>query len=1009
MSGGWTNVCELNDLLPGMGVCALVDGRQVAVFRVAETVYALDNYDPASEANVLSRGLVGELKGEKVVASPIYKHHYNLETGRCLEDPDKSVHVHRARVSNGRIWVKVGGETVRTTCPYCGVGCGILARSVSGRVEIAGDPAHPANLGALCSKGYALGETLGLEGRLLHPQVNGERVSWDSALTTVSEGFARIIAEHGPESVAFYVSGQLLTEDYYVANKLMKGYIGSANIDTNSRLCMASSVAAHKRAFGEDVVPTCYEDLQVADVIVLVGSNTAWCHPVLFRRIADEKERRPDLQIVVIDPRRTPTCELADLHLPIRSGTDVWLFNGLLAHLHASGATNATFLANHTRGWDSALEVAQASAADEATVAKICGIDAARLTEFYRLFAAHERVVTAYSQGVNQSSSGTDKVNSIINCHLLTGRIGRPGMGPFSLTGQPNAMGGREVGGMANMLAAHLELENPRHRQLVQTFWNSPGIAERPGAKAVELFEAMHAGKIKAVWIMGTNPVVSLPAADEVREALGRCELVVVSDCIAATDTTACAQVLLPAAAWGEKDGTVTNSERRISRQRGFLDLPGEVRPDWWIICEVAKRMGFAAAFDFQTAAEIFDEHARLSGADNEGSRAFDISGLAGLTPAGYERLEPVQWPISADQSSRGTPRLFGSGHFMHSDGRARFVETLPRGPAHATNDAFPFVLNTGRIRDQWHTMTRTGRSARLSESFPEPFVDIHPQDALLTATRDGELARITTKWGSMVVRVRNSGEIPRGTVFAPMHWNDCNASQARVGALVNPAVDNISGEPEFKHTPAQVEPFPVEWYGFVLTRRKLDSLHTAWWTRINSMNCIRYEIAGRAVPVGWTSWGRTLLGATSPDSDYIDFTDPTAGVYRAAYIVEGRLEACLYIANRPDLPDRMLLSNLFTLDSLEASHRLALLTTGVIVEGEEPGPLVCSCFTVGRNTIRRAAEEHGLTDVSQVGACLRAGSNCGSCLPEIKALLATVPNNAAASIAALARPAPQG
>ena len=444
MSEGWTKVCDLEDVLPGTGVCALVDGRQIAVFRVADEVYAVDNFDPASEANVMSRGLIGDLKGERVVASPIYKHHYSLTTGKCLEDDTRSVTVYRARVLDGRIWLKAGSEVTRTTCPYCGVGCGVLVRNSRGTMHIGGDPSHPANAGGLCSKGYALGETLGLEGRLLHPQVDGKSVNWDQALAAVSEGFSRIIAEHGPDSVAFYVSGQLLTEDYYVANKLMKGYIGSANIDTNSRLCMASTVAGQKRAFGEDVMPTCYEDLQLADLIVLVGSNTAWCHPVLFRRIADEKERRPDLQIIVIDPRRTPTCEIADLHLPIKAGSDVWLFNGLLAHLHRSGKVDSAFVEAHTTGAEQALHAAEASAAQ---VENICGIDAPRLSEFYRLFEKHERVVTAFSQGVNQSSAGTDKVNSIINCHLLTGRIGRPGMGPFSLTGQPNAMGGREVGG----------------------------------------------------------------------------------------------------------------------------------------------------------------------------------------------------------------------------------------------------------------------------------------------------------------------------------------------------------------------------------------------------------------------------------------------------------------------------------------------------------------------------------------------------------------------------------
>ena len=984
---GWTSVCDFDEVVPGTGVGALVEGRQVAVFRVGNTAFAIDNLDPASGANVLSRGLIGDVKGERVVASPLYKHHYSLTTGRCLEDSGRSVKVHRARVLDGRIWVRMGGATVRTTCPYCGVGCGVLARNSNGAVEIAGDPAHPANLGALCSKGYALGETLGLEGRLLEPRIHGRATSWDEALARVSGEFSRIIGQHGPNAVAFYVSGQLLSEDYYVANKLMKGYIGSANIDTNSRLCMAAAVAGYKRAFGEDVVPTCYEDLQTADLIVLVGSNTAWCHPVLFRRITQEKERRPELQIVVIDPRRTPTCELADLHLPVRAGTDVWLFNGLLAYLRRQGSLDTEFVANHTAGSARALEVAEASAGDEQTVAGICGLDVARLSRFYRMFAATERVVTAFSQGVNQSSAGTDKVNSIINCHLLTGRIGRPGMGPFSLTGQPNAMGGREVGGLANTLAAHLEIDNPMHRAIAQGFWMSPRIATAPGFKAVELFEAVHDGRVKAVWIMGTNPVVSMPDADRVREALGRCEFVVVSDCIERTDTTAFAHVLLPACTWGEKDGAVTNSERCISRQRSFLEPPENARPDWWIVCAVAKRMGFADAFDYGSPQEIFDEHARLSGAANSGSRAFDITGLAGLTPAEYEQLEPVQWPVSRAHP-RGSQRLFEDGQFMYADRKARLIETPPLGPANATNDEYPLVLNTGRIRDQWHTMTRTGRAQRLAENLPEPFVDIHPQDALLTAVRDGELARVSTQWGSIVVRVRSSGEIARGSIFVPMHWNDCNASQARVGALVNPAVDRLSGEPEFKHTPARLEPFPVDWYGFVLTRGTLDTLDLAWWTRVQGTRCTRYEIAGRRIPPDWSDWARGKLGAVGNDADFINYQEVSSGLYRAAYIVNDRLESCLYVSKRVELPARGALSELFAVEKLTPGQRLALLSDGAVSEAEEAGPLVCSCFGVGRNTIRRAIAEHKLTDVRQVGSCLRAGGNCGSCLPEIRALL---------------------
>jgi assimilatory nitrate reductase catalytic subunit len=536
--------------------------------------------------------------------------------------------------------------------------------------------------------------------------------------------------------------------------------------------------------------------------------------------------------------------------------------------------------------------------------ARICGADAERIGELYRLFCATERVVTAFSQGVNQSSAGTDKVNSIINCHLLTGRIGRPGMGPLSLTGQPNAMGGREVGGLANTLAAHLDLESDAHRAAVQEFWRSPRIALRPGLKAVELFEAMHTGRIKAVWIMATNPVVSLPDADRAREALRRCGLVVVSDCAADTDTTALAHVLLPAASWGEKDGTVTNSERRISRQRQFLAPPGEARPDWWIVSEVARRMGFEQAFRYESPREIFDEHARLCALACRASLAFDITGLAGLSARECEELEPTQWPVQR-RGADGVARLFQNGRFMHADGKARLVPVHPRGPHHATDASYPFALNTGRIRDQWHTMTRTGRAPRLTEHLPEPFVDLHAHDALLTSVQAGELATVRTRWGSMVARVRISGEVPRGALFVPMHWSDSHASQGRVGALVNPAVDPLSGEPEFKHTPASIQSFPVEWYGVVLARRPIAARVITWWTLIYGAGFLRYELAGREVPADWAQWVRNLLGVEAPDADYLEYRDAAAVVYRAACLSANRLEACAYVFRRAELPAR--------------------------------------------------------------------------------------------------------
>src|SRR5258708_2433062 len=524
--------------------------------------------------------------------------------------------------------------TLRTACPYCGVGCGVLAQPDGrGGVAIAGDHTHPANLGTLCAKGSALGETVGLAGRLLHPMLRRSdgllaRTSWTQALDRVADGFRAIIERDGPDAVAVYLSGQLLTEDYYVANKLMKGFIGSANVDTNSRLCMASTVAGQRRAFGADTVPGTYADLDLADLVVLVGSNTAWCHPVLFHRIIRNKVQH-GARIVVIDPRQTVTAQEADLFLPIAPGTDSVLFCGLLVHLAERGALDAPYIEAHCTGFDETLARARATASDVATTARLCGVAEADVAHFFNLFYPSARTVTGFSQGVNQSAQGTDKVNAIINCHLATGRIGRPGMGPFSLTGQPNAMGGREVGGLANQLAAHMGFA-PDEIDRVRRFWNAPRMASREGLKAVQMFEAIERGEIKALWVIATNPAVSLPRAGAMRAALERLELFVASENVSSNDTVdAGAQILLPAAAWGEKDGVVTNSERRISRQRPFLPPPGQAQPDWWVVCEVAKRMGFAAAFSYGSVAGVFREHAALSSVEDGGGRAFDTSGGA--------------------------------------------------------------------------------------------------------------------------------------------------------------------------------------------------------------------------------------------------------------------------------------------------------------------------------------------------------------------------------------------
>ena len=647
---------------------------------------------------------------------------------------------------------RISDDWIKTTCAYCGVGCGVEAKVDSnGEVSIRGDDSHPANYGRLCSKGLALGDTVVPEGRLLQPSINGKTTSWDQALDHVAEGFKKTIDRYGPDSIALYVSGQLLTEDYYVANKFIKGYVGTGNIDTNSRLCMSSSVAGHKRAFGSDTVPNCYEDFELTDLLVLVGSNLAWCHPVLYQRIKVAKEQRPNLNIIVIDPRHTDTCELADLHLALQPGSDVALFNGLLNYLATNNHLNHSYLENHTQGFSDALNTARQDTGEDGVdflqLSRVTGIPIAYLESFYQCFAENDKVLTLYSQGVNQSSAGVDKVNSILNCHLATGRIGREGSGPFSLTGQPNAMGGREVGGLANMLAAHMEFDNPDHIQTVKDFWQLKTIATQPGLKAVDLFDAVHSGKIKALWIMATNPVVSMPNADKVKEALKQCPLVVVSDCIADTDTTRCANVLLPACGWSEKDGTVTNSERRISRQRQLIASSGEAKPDWWIIAQVALRMGYAG-FNFLSVADVFREYAAMTGFQNKGQRDLDISPLADMNDDDYENLSPQQWPLACIDQGVTQKRFFADGGFYTKTGKGQLVAVSYRPPQTQVSQHYPMVLNTGRIRDQWHTMTRTGLAPKLGGHKTEPYLQISPQDARCFQLEDGDIAQLSSEWG---------------------------------------------------------------------------------------------------------------------------------------------------------------------------------------------------------------------------------------------------------------------
>ncbi|SFI93894.1 nitrate reductase [Albimonas pacifica] len=871
-------------------------------------------------------------------------------------------------------------DAIRTACPYCGVGCGVLATPDGrGGAAIAGDPAHPANFGRLCSKGSALGETLSLDDRLLTPRIGGREATWDAALELTARRFREAIEEHGPESVALYVSGQLLTEDYYVANKLMKGYVGSANIDTNSRLCMASAVAAYRRAFGTDTVPTCYEDLEQADLVVLVGSNLAWCHPVIYQRLAAAKAARPEMRVVTIDPRRTATSDLADLHLGVRPGADAALFNALLARIEADGAVDCEYVSNHTEGLPAALR--EARGWDVARTAEATGLAPADVEAFLSLWVRREKVVTLWSQGINQSSSGADKGNAIINCHLATGRIGRPGMGPFSMTGQPNAMGGREVGGLANMLAAHLDLEVPEHRAAVQGFWASPAMAERPGLKAVDLFRACAEGRIKALWIMSTNPVVSMPDADAVRDAIRAVPFVAVSEVVASSDTGNEADVLFPAAAWGEKSGTVTNSERRITRQRAFLPPPGQARPDWKIVCDVASRMGFADAFAFESAADVFREHAALSRLAGALGRDFDISARADVADAAYDAMEPFQWPAGPEG---GKARFFADGRFYTPSGRARFVAVTPRAPASRLSERFPLRFNTGRVRDHWHTLTRTAKSPRLSQHIAEPYLEIHPADARRCGLAPADVARVRSREGEALLRVLVTSRTPEGAVFAPMHWTGELSSAGRVDAVVRAEVDPVSGQPELKGSAVRVEKFEAGWHGFAICRARPDCGAADYWAVARATGGWRAELAGREAPDDWTAFARALFGLAETEGDAMVVEDRGRGAARVALFAGGRLVGALFAAREPVEVARGHLAGL--LAAAETPPDLLAGRPGA--DRPDPGAIVCSCFSVGVNTIQAAIAEQGLADVAAIGAALGAGSNCGSCRPELQALL---------------------
>ena len=860
-------------------------------------------------------------------------------------------------------------SSIATTCPYCGVGCGVRVTARSNGVSVAGDVEHPANVGRLCSKGSQLGATLRDKPRLLAPQIAGRKVSWGEATDHVAEKIAHSIAQYGPDSVAFYLSGQILTEDYYVANKLMKGFIGSANVDTNSRLCMSSAVAAYKRAFGSDTVPLGYEDIERTELMVLVGSNAAWTHPVLFQRMQQAREQQTNYRIVVIDPKASVSARAADLHLAIKPGTDAMLFNGLLRYLYQREQIDRRFIAEQTEGFEKALSHCPETL-DE--VALYCALPLEQLQRFYQWFAESNAAITFYSMGINQSNSGTDKCNAIINVHLATGKIGKEGSGPFSITGQPNAMGGREVGGLANMLAAHMDFV-PADVDRVKRFWGAPKIASSPGLKAVDMFQAIAEDKIKVLWIMGTNPAVSMPDSNRIKQLLQRCPTLIVSDCMEKTDTTELADVLLPATTWGERDGTVTNSERRISRQRPFKAAPELARHDWWIVCEVAKKLGFADAFAYTHASDIFVEHARLSGFENNGTRDFDISALAALKRTQYDTLSPVQWPLRKGETT-GPARLFADGRFFTASGRAQFISVAPVLPELSTDPACSLLLNTGRNRDQWHTMTRTAQAAKLNQHKSLPLLELCAQDMARLQLRDGDLVQLNNEYGHYIGIAQLSDRQLPGQCFAAIHWTEQFSRNSLTNALLPAITDPVSGQPQLKQARVQLKRLAVGAWRLQLTEHAQTALSAALFQ-------VSLPLArGFLTLSAYEQPPSALALITEPGAEPVALTLNTPALKRQVIVHEQRLVGLEQLSTTSPIEQIAGFCDLFAQARVVEAQLSPLLSAQPVAKGIA----VCACFGTCSGQIIDYCAAHPAATLAEIERELRCGSNCGSCRSEV-------------------------
>lgn len=898
---------------------------------------------------------------------------------------------------------------IKSTCCYCGVGCGVIIETDrSGIVGVRGDPDHPANQGRLCTKGASLHLSAGLEGRVLYPETRargdaglGQRASWDQVLGLAAKEFASIIRVHGPDAVAFYVSGQLLTEDYYVFNKLAKGLIGTNNIDTNSRLCMSSAVAGYKATLGADAPPACYEDIDFAGCLFIAGSNTAFAHPVLYRRIEAARQKNPGLKVIVVDPRRTETAREADLHLAILPGTDVALYNAMLHVMLWEGFVDSHYIDTHTENFEAVKRTARECTPTIA--ATICGVPADAIIEAARWFAKSAATLSLYCQGLNQSSNGTQNNAALINLHLATGQIGKIGAGPLSLTGQPNAMGGREVGGMSNLLSGHRDLANPLHRAEVAAIWGVSEVPAKPGKTAVELFQALHTGEVKAVWIACTNPVQSMPDVSYVREALRKARLVVVQEAFKNSDTVAYADVLLPASTWGEKDGVVTNSERCITRVRPAVSAPGEARADWKIACDFALRLGSELGnddaprlFPYTAAEDIFNEHR-----DSTRGRDLDITGLS------YAFLDthgPQQWPFPSGMN-KGAARLYRDGQFPTATGRARFVATVYQPSVEKTDSNFPLHLNTGRLRDQWHGMSRTGRVARLYNHTEEPILSMNRDDMQRRRLVDSDIVRAKTRRGEIVLRVTACEEIRPGQTFLPMHWGGQFMNSGGTNVLTLSAFDPVSKQPELKHAALQVEKLDLPWQMVVMrSTQGVDgpgkplTLMAQARTLLGRFSYATLGLFGRDDPAVIL---RVAHGQAAPESliEEIDhlfsfdenssltYLDARRGISKRVMLERGRVTGVRLTgetAARDWLKDVMARGT-----SAEAVRRWVLAPLSAPPrESNHRGPVICTCVDVARvdilNEIRRGADLYALQ------AILGCGTECGSCVPELKHLIAT-------------------